>query len=141
MNFWPRTKISNSHPKINCCRSPTTWTARSWRVWKINFAMATANVTIQSSQFPENVRHDLLASLVARRVNHKFHYDSVRQTQKWLALHQARSPSRNDTDCADTYDRAFAEAVNQIAAKQIHVIRSEERRVGKECRSRWSPYH
>ena len=22
-----------------------------------------------------------------------------------------------------------------------HLIRSEERRVGKECRSRWSPYH
>ena len=25
--------------------------------------------------------------------------------------------------------------------KRIIVIRSEERRVGKECRSRWSPYH
>ena len=24
--------------------------------------------------------------------------------------------------------------------KYLH-IRSEERRVGKECRSRWSPYH
>src|SRR5256885_5903508 len=23
----------------------------------------------------------------------------------------------------------------------VHVARSEERRVGKECRSRWSPYH
>ena len=23
----------------------------------------------------------------------------------------------------------------------LYVIRSEERRVGKECRSRWSPYH
>ena len=23
----------------------------------------------------------------------------------------------------------------------IKVLRSEERRVGKECRSRWSPYH
>src|SRR2546425_13264308 len=23
----------------------------------------------------------------------------------------------------------------------IHDVRSEERRVGKECRSRWSPYH
>ena len=22
-----------------------------------------------------------------------------------------------------------------------HQVRSEERRVGKECRSRWSPYH
>ena len=24
---------------------------------------------------------------------------------------------------------------------RINLIRSEERRVGKECRSRWSPYH
>ena len=24
---------------------------------------------------------------------------------------------------------------------KVGVIRSEERRVGKECRSRWSPYH
>ena len=23
----------------------------------------------------------------------------------------------------------------------VHELRSEERRVGKECRSRWSPYH
>ena len=23
----------------------------------------------------------------------------------------------------------------------FYVVRSEERRVGKECRSRWSPYH
>ena len=25
--------------------------------------------------------------------------------------------------------------------KDIEFLRSEERRVGKECRSRWSPYH
>ena len=24
---------------------------------------------------------------------------------------------------------------------QVELTRSEERRVGKECRSRWSPYH
>jgi len=24
---------------------------------------------------------------------------------------------------------------------RLHPYRSEERRVGKECRSRWSPYH
>src|SRR2546422_9546248 len=24
---------------------------------------------------------------------------------------------------------------------RLHRLRSEERRVGKECRSRWSPYH
>jgi L-histidine Nalpha-methyltransferase len=83
---------------------------------------STANVLIHQSQFPENVRRDLLESLRTRRVNHKFHYDSVKQTQKWLALHQVYSPSRNDDNCMETYDRAFVEAAARIAAKRIHVI-------------------
>src|ERR1035438_3034358 len=28
----------------------------------------------------------------------------------------------------------------RVARKFVRVLRSEERRVGKECRSRWSPY-
>ena len=28
-----------------------------------------------------------------------------------------------------------------VARVLINLLRSEERRVGKECRSRWSPYH
>src|SRR2546429_9329950 len=28
-----------------------------------------------------------------------------------------------------------------VSVTVIAVLRSEERRVGKECRSRWSPYH
>src|SRR5256885_12444788 len=31
--------------------------------------------------------------------------------------------------------------VGPIVAVPVWVVRSEERRVGKECRSRWSPYH
>ena len=27
------------------------------------------------------------------------------------------------------------------AERSVPLLRSEERRVGKECRSRWSPYH
>ena len=30
--------------------------------------------------------------------------------------------------------------LNELSGKN-QVTRSEERRVGKECRSRWSPYH
>ena len=38
------------------------------------------------------------------------------------------------------------ERINKAVAlsglpKQEYCYRSEERRVGKECRSRWSPYH
>mgnify|MGYP000400753613 CR=1 FL=1 len=29
----------------------------------------------------------------------------------------------------------------EIEVSSDDLIRSEERRVGKECRSRWSPYH
>ena len=38
-----------------------------------------------------------------------------------------------DTDCLKV--SIFMSIFN------VHVNRSEERRVGKECRSRWSPYH
>jgi len=81
-----------------------------------------ANITIHASQFPENVRRDLLASLRTRRVNHKFHYGSIKQTQKWLALHQAYSPTRNDADCRVIYEKSFAAAAAQIKSRRIHVI-------------------
>ena len=37
-------------------------------------------------------------------------------------------------------DQAYRYAIN-LPCDWIIVTRSEERRVGKECRSRWSPYH
>ena len=47
-----------------------------------------------------------------------------------------------------TYVKAITEQVNKLGFYSNSVInslqqklRSEERRVGKECRSRWSPYH
>ena len=42
---------------------------------------------------------------------------------------------RSRDDLATAYTPGVAEPCRRIAA------RSEERRVGKECRSRWSPYH
>ena len=34
-----------------------------------------------------------------------------------------------------------AEEYNRRIEQAVQLLRSEERRVGKECRSRWSPYH
>ena len=81
-----------------------------------------ASVRIHASQFPENVRQDLIASLRSRRVNHKFHYDSVKQTQKWLALHQAYSPTRTDVDCQAVYEQGFQAAAARIKSPRTHVI-------------------
>ena len=38
---------------------------------------------------------------------------------------------------ANNQIRAFAATTKEL----VETARSEERRVGKECRSRWSPYH
>jgi uncharacterized SAM-dependent methyltransferase len=88
-----------------------------------NQAMSSpVTVAIHPSQFPKRVRADLAESLRARAVNHKFHYDSVKQTQKWLALHQAHSPSRNDADCATIYDAGFDAVAARSQSKAVHVI-------------------
>ena len=39
----------------------------------------------------------------------------------------------------EIYGEAFYEF--SLEVKRLSDMRSEERRVGKECRSRWSPYH
>src|SRR5256885_333957 len=45
--------------------------------------------------------------------------------------------AQQDAHELDAVVTALAEPLRQIA----NDMRSEERRVGKECRSRWSPYH
>ena len=51
--------------------------------------------------------------------------------------------SLNDIDChtdiPETADTLEGNAL--LKSSFIYNNRSEERRVGKECRSRWSPYH
>ena len=41
----------------------------------------------------------------------------------------------------DTFASNYIELVKNRAYNESNKFRSEERRVGKECRSRWSPYH
>ena len=50
------------------------------------------------------------------------------------------SEYRPDIDPNGTY---YEPGGNTTIAKEgdYYIYRSEERRVGKECRSRWSPYH
>ena len=41
----------------------------------------------------------------------------------------------------DTKKKLTVDALRDFSALKKFPARSEERRVGKECRSRWSPYH
>src|SRR3989440_10453954 len=57
-----------------------------------------------------------------------------------------KSPSQNFGDRekqTEAVRAAVTQRLGRIASLEVRVVeaRSEERRVGKECRSRWSPYH
>src|SRR5258707_15139206 len=54
---------------------------------------------------------------------------------------QSVSNAAADLALANEIDRTVAESDLAQARWGVFVMRSEERRVGKECRSRWSPYH
>jgi L-histidine Nalpha-methyltransferase len=79
-------------------------------------------VTIHPSCFPERTRAAYLESFRARRMNHRFHYESEKQAQQWLAIHEAYSPARTDDDCLKTYDRALSEIAAQITSDNISLI-------------------
>ena len=57
------------------------------------------------------------------------------------ALRRKKKTQKSDEQFRCDMDRAVSIERRLKAMKQIYNARSEERRVGKECRSRWSPYH
>src|SRR2546429_1743786 len=63
-----------------------------------------------------------------------------------LLLHAAEPVRRTISECialakAHEEETGKAPVLDPDFAEDVEEIRSEERRVGKECRSRWSPYH
>ena len=56
------------------------------------------------------------------------------------ALHTARFVCTTDSEMAQLAS-FYPGAMGEAATISLARLRSEERRVGKECRSRWSPYH
>jgi len=62
-----------------------------------------------------------------------------------MASELAALPAPNVLETLD-YDAIFNALLTEFRAQNVKYSsivegRSEERRVGKECRSRWSPYH
>ena len=50
-------------------------------------------------------------------------------------------PRRGVTEEASCFGQVVEDKSKGRAKAKAFIGRSEERRVGKECRSRWSPYH
>ena len=58
-----------------------------------------------------------------------------------LSLHEDEGFAWLESVKADNEEAALPKLVQRRQLSYPVSLRSEERRVGKECRSRWSPYH
>ena len=55
-----------------------------------------------------------------------------------VLIREGNSPVGKISEKSGIHRRNVYDSLNRLIEKGL---RSEERRVGKECRSRWSPYH
>ncbi|MFH7028796.1 MAG: L-histidine N(alpha)-methyltransferase [Heteroscytonema crispum UTEX LB 1556] len=82
-------------------------------------------VYVHPSQFSGRVYQDYLSGFSLKQINHKFHYDSFKQSQKWLKIHEEFSPARRDDNCIDAYAKCFQQTAEildgiSVAAPQEH---------------------
>jgi uncharacterized SAM-dependent methyltransferase len=89
-------------------------------------------VSIHPSQFPERVYQDYLAGFALKQINHKFHYTSVKQSQKWLKIHEEFSPARKDQNCIDAYDHCFQKTA-EILASDRSTLEMQLNLIGLGC--------
>ncbi|MDJ1185686.1 L-histidine N(alpha)-methyltransferase [Roseofilum casamattae] len=82
-----------------------------------------ATVYIHPSQFPDRVYQNYLDGFLGREIDNRFHYDSVKQSQKWLKIHATYSPVITNDDCIQVYDRCFAKTAEQLEGdRKIQLI-------------------
>ena len=58
-----------------------------------------------------------------------------------LHAHPGAATVLRESVSLETLAPAVAGLLDEMIGQVLDRLRSEERRVGKECRSRWSPYH
>ena len=103
-------------------------------------ARAKADAALKSIQLDDELRGAYLLAAdtvvaVGRRILPKANL--VDEAAQCLRLLSGRNHRVHTAVCLVTPKGAFRQRMGRAMRRK----RSEERRVGKECRSRWSPYH
>ena len=79
-------------------------------------------LTFHESQYPERVAMQCRQGLRARQLPGRLLYDSPAQAQRWLAYHQAYSPSRTEPELLALYERSFQAALAALPGRPLHYV-------------------
>ena len=106
------------------------------------FGLKNAGATYQCAMvtlFHDMIHHDIevyVDDMIARSQTEEEHLDHLQKLFDRLKLYKLRL---NPNKC--TFGVRSGKLLGFVVSDKGIQVRSEERRVGKECRSRWSPYH
>ena len=86
------------------------------------------------------------AGLVRQKIEFRSGNEAAALASRDIGYHvMGYFPITPSTEVAESLSKMQADGMHEIAMVagdgEHGAARSEERRVGKECRSRWSPYH
>src|SRR5262249_61162459 len=79
-------------------------------------------LTVHDSQYPDRMAEQLRCGLRTRKLPGKFLYESPAQAQRWLAYHQAYSPSRTEPELLALYDQALQVALQALTPSALHYV-------------------
>ena len=96
---------------------------------------------LQQAYSPMTIRFFILQAHYRSTVD--FSNEALQASAKGLErlMEGIKQLERIEPQAAGTIGKEFAEKLSADCYAALDDDRSEERRVGKECRSRWSPYH
>src|SRR5574341_1265280 len=113
-----------SNPQLSFATRMEDWTSLGQHKRHPEFPVVPRESRCNSRKSTWFPRHRKMKPFPATVSQEKFHVRYWR-SKRYLA------PLMRPTKCPDI----------PVSLKRNTEVRSEERRVGKECRSRWSPYH
>src|SRR5215510_912404 len=79
-------------------------------------------LTFHDSQYPACLAEQVRQGLRARKLPGKLLYESPAQAQRWLAYHQAYSPSRTEPELLALYDQALQAALQALTPSALHYV-------------------
>ena len=79
-------------------------------------------LTFHESQYPEPVAMQCRQGLHARKLPGRLLYDSPAQAQRWLAYHQAYSPSRTEPELLALYEQSFEASIAALTGRPLHYV-------------------
>ena len=73
----------------------------------------------------------------------RYYTDLIKSNKEWemAGVYADKAITGTKVDKRENFQRLIEDCLDGKIDMVIAKSRSEERRVGKECRSRWSPYH